>query len=145
MKEIILIGAVMAMFVFGFYIMDKVDHFLNDNYSRLEVMEHTSALRIAMEDSSIAGSLSDLLEEFSKRNPDCDIYFMTGNTHEIQEGLTENNFDLGFVAADCQEIQKEEYSSALIMLKRNSLSTFVIDIPIVELLKQYDKFCDAIA
>ena len=171
MKEIILIGAVMAMFVFGFYIMDKVDHFLNDNYSRLEVMEHTSALRIAMEDSSIAASLSDLLEEFSKTNPDCDIYFMTGNTHEIQEGLTENNFDLGFVAADCQEIQKEEYSSALIMLKRNSLSTFVIDIPInpidttpimikvlwkrdlykrelnqfVELLKQYDKFCDAIA
>lgn len=44
----------MAMFVFGFYIMDKVDHFLNDNYSRLEVMEHTSALRIAMEDSSIS-------------------------------------------------------------------------------------------
>ena len=59
MKEIILIGAVMAMFAFGFYIMDKVDHFLNDNYSRLEVMEHTSALRIAMEDSSIAASLSD--------------------------------------------------------------------------------------
>lgn len=58
-KEIILIGAVMAMFAFGFYIMDKVDHFLNDNYSRLEVMEHTSALRIAMEDSSIAASLSD--------------------------------------------------------------------------------------
>ena len=56
MKEIILIGAVMAMFVFGFYIMDKVDHFLNDNYSRLEVMEHTSALRIAMEDSLIAAS-----------------------------------------------------------------------------------------
>ena len=27
MKEIILIGAVMAMFAFGFYIMDKVDHF----------------------------------------------------------------------------------------------------------------------
>lgn len=74
MKEIILIGAVMAMFVFGFYIMDKVDHFLNDNYSRLEVMEHTSALRIAMEDSFIAASLSDLLEEFSKRNPDCDIF-----------------------------------------------------------------------
>lgn len=49
----------MAMFAFGFYTMDKVDHFLNDNYSRLEVMEHTSALRIAMEDSSIAASLSD--------------------------------------------------------------------------------------
>ena len=130
MKKNILIGAVMAMFAFGFYTMDKVDHFLNDNYSRLEVMEQTSALRIAMEDSSIAASLSDLLEEFSKRNPDCDIYFMTGNIHEIQEGLTENNFDLGFVAADCQEIQKEEYSSVLIMLKRNSLSTFVIDIPI---------------
>ena len=55
---------------------------------------------------------------------------MTGNIHEIQEGLTENNFDLGFVAGVIQEIQKEEYSSALIMLKRNSLSTFVIDIPI---------------
>ena len=64
----------MAMFAFGFYTMDKVDHFLNDNYSRLEVMEQTSALRIAMEDSSIAASLSDLLEEFSKRNPDCDIF-----------------------------------------------------------------------
>ena len=68
-------------------------------------------------------------------------------------------------------IQKEGYSSALIMLERNSLSTAVIDIPIipidttpikikvlwkrdlykrelnqfVELLKQYDKSCDAIA
>ena len=171
MKEIILIGAVMAMFAFGFYIMDKVDHFLNDNYSRMEVMEHTSALRIAMEDSSIAASLSDLLEEFSKRNPDCDIYFMTENIREIRDGLTVNDFDLGCVAADCQEIQKEGYSSALIMLERNSLSTAVIDIPIVpidttpikikvlwkrdlykwelnqfvELLKQYDKSCDAIA
>ena len=56
----------MAMFAFGFYIMDKVDHFLNDNYSRLEVMEHTSALRIAMEDSYITASLSDFLEDFSK-------------------------------------------------------------------------------
>ena len=96
---------------------------------------------------------------------------MTGNILEIRDGLTANDFDLGFVEADCQEIQKEEYSSALIMLKRNSLSTFVIDIPIVpidttpikikvlwkrdlykrelnqfvELLKQYDKSCDAIA
>ena len=59
MKELILIAAVMAMFAFGFSIMDKVDYSLNDNYSRLEVMEHTSALRIAMEDSSIAASLSD--------------------------------------------------------------------------------------
>ena len=81
------------MFAFGFYIMDKVDHFLNDNYSRLEVMEHTSALRIAMEDSSIAGSLSDLLEEFSKTNPDCDIYFMTGNIHEIQDVGLSNILD----------------------------------------------------
>ena len=171
MKGIILIGAIVAMFAFGFYIMDKVDHFLNDNYSRLEMMEHASALRIAMEDSYITASLSDLLEEFSKRNPDCDIYFMTGNIREIRDGLTANDFDLGFVAADCQEIQKEGYSSALIMLERNSLSTAVIDIPIipidttpikikvlwkrdlykrelnqfVELLKQYDKFCDAIA
>ena len=31
MKEIILIGAVMAMFAFGFYIMDKVDQFLKYN------------------------------------------------------------------------------------------------------------------
>ena len=94
----------MAMFAFGFYIMDKVDHFLNDNYSRLEVMEHTSALRIAMEDSSIAGSLSDLLEEFSKTNPDCDIYFMTGNIHEIQEGLTENNFEIKSVCRTVKAI-----------------------------------------
>ncbi len=68
-------------------------------------------------------------------------------------------------------MSENNYSSALIMLKRNSLSTFVIDIPInpidttpimikvlwkrdlykrelnqfVELLKQYDKFCDTIA
>lgn len=89
------------------FISCKVDHFLNDNYSRLEVMEHTSALRIAMEDSSIAGSLSDLLEEFSKTNPDCDIYFMTGNIHEIQEGLTENNFDLGFVAAVVRKFKRK--------------------------------------
>lgn len=66
MKEIILIGAVMAMFAFGFYIMDKVDHFLNDNYSRLEVMEHTSALRIAMEDSSIAASYPICWKNFLK-------------------------------------------------------------------------------
>lgn len=57
----------MAMFAFGFYIMDKVDHFLNDNYSRLEVMEHTSALRIAMEDSSIAGSYLICWKNFLKQ------------------------------------------------------------------------------
>ena len=66
MKKIILIGAVMAMFAFGFYTMDKVDHFLNDNYSRLEVMEHTSALRIAMEDSSIAASYPICWKSFLK-------------------------------------------------------------------------------
>ena len=69
MKEIFLACAVAAILVLGFFIMKKVDGFLENN-RRLTDEERTSnQLLLAFDNPMIMDSLTPILEEFSKKFP----------------------------------------------------------------------------
>ena len=99
MKEILLVCAAAAIFVFGYYIMKKLDAFLYKNRSQTEKEEKDNSLLLAFDNPMIIDSLTPLLEDFSKKNPDCQLQLFFVTAKEISDILALNNIDFAFVSA----------------------------------------------
>lgn len=130
MKEVLLLCSVAAVFVFGFFIMKRLDKFLENNHREIDEMTNASVLRIAVENPFMIESVSDLLERFSKKNPYCQLYLITGNAEEIASGLAANELDFGFISSDDQKNHAHEYAAVFVPLKQGAIST-TIGIPVM--------------
>ena len=86
MKELILICIVAFVFIFGYLIMRKVDMFLAEN--NLQTKEHSlsSSLRIAFETLDLVEQSAELLEHFSKKEPNCEIILFTAPLKKLKQG-----------------------------------------------------------
>ena len=97
MKELLLVCAVAAMIVFGYFIMKKLDAFLADNRRLIGAETAENSLFIAFDNPMIVDSLMPLFKKFSKINPNCQLCFLFGNTEDIYDKLNENRVDFGFI------------------------------------------------
>ena len=95
MKDFILICTVVSVFILGYFIMRKVDMFLAEN--NLQTKEHYSAssIRIAFETLDLVEQSAELLERFSKKEPNCEIMLFYGPAERIEKGLKSREFDFG--------------------------------------------------
>ena len=130
MEEVVFICAVSAVFAFGFFIMIKLDKFLESNRGGIYATTDAPVLRIAVENPSLIESVSDLFERFSKRNPYCQLCLITGAAEEIVSGLAANELDFGFISADYQKNHAHEYAAVLMPIKQGAIST-TIGIPVI--------------
>ena len=64
MKSAITLCALAAFFVLGYYLMKRLDAFLESNRQASENPQ--KALRIAFENPALAGGAEDIIREFSK-------------------------------------------------------------------------------
>lgn len=97
MKELLLVCAVVVIFVFGYYIMKKLDAFLINNQSCIKAENTEKSLLIAFDNLMIIDSLMPLFERFSKENPDCQLHFLFGSTEDIYNKLNKNSINIGFI------------------------------------------------
>lgn len=97
MKDILLVCAVAAIFGFGCFVMKKLDVFLDRNRRRTEAEERDNSLLLAFENPMIISSLTPLLEDYSKKHPDCQLRFFFGTAKEISDTLAINGLDFAFV------------------------------------------------
>ena len=97
MKDFILICTVVSVFILGYFIMRKVDMFLAEN--NLQTKEHYSAssIRIAFETLDLVEQSAELLERFSKKEPNCEIMLFYGPAERIEKGLKSRECDFGFI------------------------------------------------
>ena len=72
MENVILVLSVMAIFIFGYFIMKKLDIFLAKNQFGDSLS--TSNLRIGFESPVMIDAMATLLERFSKENSNCEMY-----------------------------------------------------------------------
>ena len=100
MKEIVLIFAVTAIVVFGYFIMKKLDAYVSSNRLSLDKKGSATGLRLALDNPMIFESLSPLLDEFSKTNPGCPITLFFATEKEISDRVALQELDFGFVTAD---------------------------------------------
>lgn len=119
MKELLLVCAVAAIIVFGYFLMKKLDAFLANN-RRLIDAEIANSLYIAFDNPMIIDSLMPLLEKFSKTNPNCQLRFLFGNTEDIYDKLNKNRIDFGFIENNASA-NDGIYNSLIIFTKQNSI------------------------
>lgn len=120
MKEIFLACAVVAIFLLGFFIMKKVDGFLEDNRRRTDEERTANQLLLAFDNPMIMDSLTPIFEGFSKANPDCRLHFLFGKTEEIYDKLDQNRIDFGFISHTVSENQ-EVFNCLIISSEQNSI------------------------
>ena len=120
MKELLLVCAVAAFIVFGYFIMKKLDAFLENNRRLIDAEIAENSLLLAFDNPMIIDSLMTLFEKFSKANPNCQFHFLFGNTEDIYDKLNKNRIDFGFIENNASA-NDDTYNCLIISAKQNSV------------------------
>lgn len=129
MKDVFLACAIIAVFVSGFFIMKKLDRFLNNNRRDTDGEGAENQLLLAFDNPMILDSLTPLFEEFSKANPDCRLHFLFGKSEEIYDKLVDNRIDFGFIEHTASD-NDETYNYLIFSSEQNSIFCENIDYPL---------------
>ena len=120
MKELLLVCAVAAIIVFGYFVMKKLDAFLENNRHLIDEEIAENSLFIAFDNPMILDSLMPLFEKFSMANPNCQLHFLFGNTEDIYDKLNKNRIDFGFIENNTSA-NDDTYNCLILSAKQNSM------------------------
>lgn len=120
MKELLLVCAVAAIIVFGYFIMKKLDAFLENNRRLIDAEIAKNSLYLALDNPMILDSLMPLFEKFSMANPNCQLHFLFGDTEDIYDKLNKNRIDFGFIENNASA-NDDTYNCLIISAKQNSI------------------------
>ena len=107
MIEFILICIVVFLFMYGYFVMRKMDRFLAENNSMAKEY-NSSSLRIAFETFDLAQQSAELIERFSEKNPSCEI-------------LKNKELDFGFMTGTCHHHFGEDFDSLCVAVKERPI------------------------
>lgn len=120
MKELFVVCAVFFIIVSGYYIMKRLDSFLENNRRSIDTEIVENSLFIAFDNPMILDCVMPLFEKFSKANPNCQLHFLSGNTEDIYDKLNKNCIDFGFIENTALN-NDGTYNYLIISAKQNSV------------------------
>lgn len=99
MQDILLIVAVAAVFAFGWYLMGKLDAFLESNRQDQAALlpANENNLRIGFFDPLVADSLSSVLEKYSRIYPSVSVSLFSGTEAELMREFCSHKMDMIFL------------------------------------------------
>lgn len=100
MKELILLGGFAAIAVFGYYIMSRLDGFLNAVQKETERQEETPYLSIATSSLDAVPEVLHILEEISLRYPEVRCSISIGQAEEVVRALDAGSADVAVLPAE---------------------------------------------
>lgn len=102
MQDALLLVSVIVTLAVGGLFMKKLDQFLEEDCQaqglQPEAGEHT--LRIGFFNPSMADSITDALEQFSKIDRDLSVRLFCGSEEELLAGLSDHRLDVVFLPED---------------------------------------------
>jgi len=98
MQDVILLVSTSAIFIFGYFLMIKLDVFLENNRNRQEtaLTYGENSLRIGFSNPFMAGGLADAFETYGKQHPDVSIHIFSGEESELCRELKTQKLDIIF-------------------------------------------------
>ena len=100
MKELILLGGFAAIAIFGYYIMSRLDAFLNAVQKEAEQQEETPYLSIATSSLEAVPEVLHILEEISLRYPEVRCSIAIGQVEEVVRALDAGSADVAVLPAE---------------------------------------------
>lgn len=100
MEEFILLGGFAAIAVFGYYIMSRLDDFLNAVQKETERQEETPYLSIATSSLGAVPEVLHILEEISRRYPEVRCSISIGQEEEVVQALQAGSADVAVLPAE---------------------------------------------
>lgn len=100
MKELILLGGFAAIAVFGYYIMSRLDGFLNAVQKEAEPQEETPYLSIAISSLGAVPEVLHILEEISLRYPEVRCSISIGQEEDVVRALDAGSADVAVLPAE---------------------------------------------
>ena len=119
MQDVILLVSTSAIFIFGYFLMNKLDVFLENNWNRQEtaLTYGENSLRIGFSNPLMAGSLSDVLETYGKQHPDVSIHIFLLDILSITTSILDRCF-----SSWSNNIQLDSLFSSMLALSSSSLT-----------------------
>ena len=135
MKDLFLIPIMLATFAFGYYIMTKVDTFINEN-QRLIAAENRKSqyqIRIAAESPMLLDSVASALENCSEADPHIEFFLSSGRAHHLLEKLLNEQIDILLLTEEHAEQLDQQYESVLIPYQRTTMQANTLGLPVENL------------
>lgn len=113
MQDVLLLVVVAATFVFGWFVMGKVDCFLEaDRHAQeLQLASGGNILRLGFCDPTAADSMTDVLEQYSRLCPDTSVRIFCGSEGKLLKGLSGGKLDVIFLPINTEIPAHMHYNS----------------------------------
>lgn len=100
MKELILLGGLAAIAAFGYYIMSRLDGFLNAVHKETERQEEPAYLSVALSSLDAVPEVLHILEEISRRYPEVRCSLSIGQAEEVVQALNTGSADVAVLPVE---------------------------------------------
>lgn len=125
MEDVLLIVCVSAAMMFGFFLVYKVDNFLDANVRPSENKQEVkpvNSLQIVFSDPSVASSLSYAFTWFSENHPGVELCLFSSEENELLQCLCEGKADIAFSFSSLAADNNISYESVSVRIPRGSVS-----------------------
>lgn len=118
MQDFLLIIIVLAAFIFGWFIMKKVDIFMEECKSSQMSQFQTDgmALRIGFANPLVADSISNALEQYSKQYPDISVCMFHGDAEELLRKVAVYKLDIVILPEQADIPSDRKYKSKKVII-----------------------------
>lgn len=132
MKDMILICSMAAIFVFGYFIMKKIDAFVEENQRAIqeENKKNRCLIRIAAETPLLIPSISHAMEDCSWINPCIEFSVSSGRAEPMLRKLQDGNIDILLLDEETADYFHTEFQSVKIPYRSGSIMDMENGFPI---------------
>lgn len=118
MQDFLLIVPVLAIFIFGWVLMKKLDDFLDENgeAQKEQLEKDENALRIGFANPLVADSIFDILEQYTGQYPEHSVCLFHGNVEDLLEKTALNKLDIIFLPEQVDIPSDKDYNRKKVML-----------------------------
>lgn len=139
MQDFVLLGAVAATFVFGWFLVKRLDGLLDANChaQELQLQSGENILRLGFGNPTIADSITGILEQYSELYPDISVRMFCGSEEELRKGLSSGKLDVIFLPESAGIPARTPYPSREIFLNHTPVMMKYGGLPIEPLASGY--------
>ena len=106
MQDVVLLVSTSAIFVFGYFLMNKLDAFLENNWNEQD------------------------LETYGKQHPDVSIYIFSREESELCRELETHKLDIIFLPVNTDISEKTHYNTRMVLLRCAPVVMEYADLPV---------------